>query len=186
MIDPALPTTDPQEWKSVPGYEGFYDVSSSGRIRYARDTLHRRAGDPVRVVITKFGYIRVFLYHGYPRRWYHVHRLIALTFLGANPPGRHQVNHIDGNKQNNTVVNLEWCSPAENIHHSYRIGLKGGEKEIRGVDRVGHKLNDEIVRHIRRTKGRYGTYAETAAHFGISHQVLWRIYVRKDWAHVTD
>lgn len=54
---------------------------------------------------------------------YYIHRLVAQTFI-PNPLNKSYVNHIDGNKQNDRVDNLEWCTPSENSFHAFRIGLK--------------------------------------------------------------
>uniref|UniRef100_A0A6C0KNX9 HNH nuclease domain-containing protein n=1 Tax=viral metagenome TaxID=1070528 RepID=A0A6C0KNX9_9ZZZZ len=68
--------------------------------------------------VNENGYIRVFIYN----RTYALHRLIALTFI-ENPQNKEQVNHIDGNKINNRVDNLEWVTNSENQLHKFQIGL---------------------------------------------------------------
>jgi hypothetical protein len=70
------------------------------------------------------GYQRVGLYVGnYKSKTIKVHRLIAETFIN-NPFNKKDVNHIDGNKSNNNVSNLEWCTRSENMKHAFKIGLK--------------------------------------------------------------
>jgi len=70
------------------------------------------------------GYARVGIYIGnYKTKTIKVHRLIAETFI-PNNLNKKDVNHIDGNKLNNNVSNLEWCTRSENIKHAFRIGLK--------------------------------------------------------------
>ena len=68
------------------------------------------------------GYFLVTLVHSRIRKNLRVHRLLAQHFI-ANPENKAQVNHIDGNKQNNTLSNLEWVTPKENAQHAVRTGL---------------------------------------------------------------
>lgn len=58
---------------------------------------------------------------------FRIHRLVAEAFISKNTD-KEQVNHIDGNKENNYATNLEWCSQSENMKHSYRIGLRDKER----------------------------------------------------------
>lgn len=80
------------------------------------------------------GYQRVGLYVGnYKTKTIKVHRLVAESFI-ENIENKKDVNHIDGNKSNNNVSNLEWCTRSENIKHAFKIGLKIiTDRQINGV-----------------------------------------------------
>lgn len=89
-------------------FGGRYCVTSWGRV-YDMTT-----GRFLKPEVTKKGYLRVDLYDEYGKRKHvKVHRLVALSFI-ENPDGKPQVDHIDGNKQNNSVTNLRWCTDEEN------------------------------------------------------------------------
>lgn len=94
----------------VPGFD-IYEVNERGVIR---KITTKRALKPYK---TKFGYYRVTLYKQGKRHRLHVHQVVAMTFI-PNPDGKKQVNHIDGDKTNNNVSNLEWVTPQENIRHA--------------------------------------------------------------------
>jgi len=119
-----------EEWKDIPGYEGIYQASSYGRIRTkpGKTTYTKRHGVrhwKTRVLKHKgnadVGF-RVSLYKdGKPNDWL-VHRLIAMAFHGV-PDEYMTVNHINGDRNNNTPENLEWLSLEDNIKHGFRTGL---------------------------------------------------------------
>lgn len=89
------------------------------------------------------GYMKVLLQiKGKPKNIY-VHRLIALLFI-PNPSCFSEINHIDGNKKNNTIDNLEWCTEAENKRHAVKTGLT-----LKGERNHEHKLTEEQVKTIR-------------------------------------
>ena len=79
-------------------------------------------GGFVKPVVSKDGYLRVRLNSTVKNTMYFVHRLVAQAFI-PNPDNRPQVNHIDGNKLNNDVSNLEWVTAKDNIHHAWSVGL---------------------------------------------------------------
>lgn len=95
-------------WKDIKGYEGLYQISNKGNVK-------GRKGFILKPLPRKHGYLAVYLYKdGCPRRHISVHRLVADAFL-ENPEGKTEVNHIDENKQNNDVTNLEWVTHKENM-----------------------------------------------------------------------
>lgn len=116
-------------WKSVgiPQYSRRYEVSNLGRLRsryYTSTVLRDRPK-----ILTPFidnGYEKISLGTGKgKRKTFLVHRLVAITFLGPPPDERPHVNHLDGNKANNRLSNLEYCSAKENNRHAAENGLSG-------------------------------------------------------------
>lgn len=105
--------------KEIEGFGGRYLAHKDGLIYCV---LKNKYMTPR---IEKNGYLSIALRNGINRKQYSVHRLIAKTFID-NPYNKKEVNHIDGNKLNNCVSNLEWCTRRENIMHSYMSGLKKG------------------------------------------------------------
>lgn len=102
-------------WKPVVGYEGLYMVSDTGFVR----SLFRYK-KVLKYNISKRGYATVELFKDGSSKRLLVHRLVAQAFI-PNPDNLPQVNHIDENSLNNTVGNLEWCTPEYNLHYGTRI-----------------------------------------------------------------
>lgn len=113
-------------WRHIEGAD-FYDVSNEGRVR-SRNYLGHGTTRILALAKDHKGYLRVRLYFGENRRTCKVHRLVAEAFI-PNPLGFPEVNHKDGNKDNNLVENLEWCSSRENTIHAYKSGLKERTRE---------------------------------------------------------
>lgn len=108
-------------WKDVVGHEGRYMVSNLGRVKSMNYLGH--SGERVlKTTRHHTGYMVISLGKK-PKKMYLVHILVATAFI-ENPYGKRYVNHIDGNKENNTVENLEWVTSAENVHHAIRTGLR--------------------------------------------------------------
>lgn len=150
-------------WQPVRGYEGRYEVSDTGQVKGTKG--------PRKPVKTARGYVQVDLCkHGTCRKFF-IHRLVATHFI-PNPNQCPQVNHKDGNKTNNFVSNLEWCTAAQNAIHAVRLLERHGE------NMPNAKMTSEQVRSIR-TDTRL--HREIAADYGISRQVVSRIKSGKKW-----
>lgn len=120
-------------WKPVVGYEGCYEVSNLGNVRSV-DRVDRkgqpRPGRVRKLLLNNCGYLYVGVSVDDKKANLTVHRLVAKAFI-PNPNSKPQVNHIDGDKTNNIVSNLEWSTPSENTVHAYSkklINHPEGEK----------------------------------------------------------
>jgi hypothetical protein len=106
-----------EEWKPAPGFEKNYLVSNKGRIK------NLRTGYVLKINFDDKGYSQIRFCVNNKKSTKKIHRLVALVFI-ENPLNLPQVNHKDGNKKNNNVNNLEWCTRSQNIRHAIRLGLK--------------------------------------------------------------
>ena len=104
-------------WYPIKGWEGLYEINKNGEVRNAKNK-NTIVGD-----INNCGYYRVSLYNQGQSKRYFRHRLVAEQFLDK-PEGKDFVNHIDGDKSNNSLENLEWVSQSENEKHAFENGLK--------------------------------------------------------------
>jgi len=119
-------------WKDVIGYEGIYKVSSLGRIkRISKNHLCnlRYQGEYyLKPLDNGKGYLRMKLSNnGFSKRVM-LHRIIAEAFI-PNPLNKKVINHINNNKKDNRIENLEWCSQSENCLHSVKLGTWGALKK---------------------------------------------------------
>lgn len=120
-------------WMNINGCDG-YQISNLGRVKSTKYKTERVLSN------RRFGeYLGVSLYLGSKKLGFkkqYIHRLIAEHFI-ENPNEKNQINHIDGNKHNNIVSNLQWCTGSENIKHAYRMGLK--KAPCAGTGKIGYK-----------------------------------------------
>jgi len=156
-------------WVPIKKYEISYMVSNFGRIK--RNSYYTKRGKykAARILSQrpdKDGYRFVTLCYNGISKTYFAHRIVAINFID-NPLNKPQVNHIDGNKQNNHVDNLEWVTDSENRKHAFRIGLasQSGEKnnatslkvedviEIRNLYNKGGISSDKISKKYDISRG---------------------------------
>ena len=131
-------------WKDIPNYEGLYQVSNLGRIKSLQRKQYCPKTNKINIIkkerILKQhnskGYNFVILYKNNNIKNNLVHRLVANAFID-NFKNYSYINHIDGNKSNNKVENLEWCTASENTKHAYKNGLSKAKK---GKENIKSKI----------------------------------------------
>jgi len=161
-----------EEWRKIEGYEGLYQVSNLGRVKslmYGKEKILKGGINP-------YGYHFVIL-NKYPiKKNMKVHRLVAKAFI-PNSDNKPEVNHIDGNKLNNNIHNLEWNTRKENNSHALDTGLT----DIKGEKHYKVKLTEEQVLDIRVSNL---TKVELAKIYNVTHQNISAIINKKSWKHI--
>jgi len=112
-------------WKDISGYEKIYQISNLGNVRNSKQKLLKVWSAPNK-------YNRITLEVKGLKKSFTIHRLVAIAFID-NPLQKKTVNHIDGNKNNPCVSNLEWATINENMKHAFDTGLLDGVKILKGV-----------------------------------------------------
>jgi len=170
-------------WRDVEGFDGIYQVSSTGEVRsrFKRGARKNLLGDGAFCTLkpshTRNGYSIVHLYNGTSRRTLQIHTLVADAFI-PKADGRPIVNHINGDKADNRVENLERVTARENSIHAYRMGLTPKPP-------IKRKLNDQEVLEIFRQTGPMSENASLAERFGVDKSVIWRIRNGHRYGYIT-
>lgn len=177
-------------WKDIPGWEGFYQASSHGRIRSLPRTVnapnrwgHCMRTYPGRIMKQRptphFGHMTVGLVRegrGGPKL---VHRLVCEAFYGPCPPDKQHCAHRDGNPANNRPENLRWATVKENSEDTRRHGtMRVGEKSNLA------KLTEDDVLEIRRRSANGETGYRIAKDTGLTGTAIYKIINRENWKHI--
>lgn len=165
-------------WKDIEGYEGLYQISNVGNVkslaRAKKDTLGRIQSIKEKILkaaADKDGYFRVVLQKNGEKKNKIAHRLVAQAFI-PNPDNKPQINHIDGNKQNNRLSNLEWCTLAENRIHAFNTGLQFVHKgEKNHLSKSVKQLDKDTNKLIRM----FGSTREAERETGINHSHISKV-----------
>lgn len=182
-----------EEWRDIAGYEGLYKVSNRGEVMRMAQDIIGKYGDvyhkPEHLLKPSQGgkdahngngYLQVHLFKNGNMKTQKIHKLVAEAFI-PNPFLFPQVNHIDGNKLNNCVNNLEWCDAHHNVRHAYATGLM---KSKNGESNGSHKLTQDAVDFIRSVyepkTTRLGAQALAKA-FGVDRHTVERVVKGESW-----
>ena len=168
----------------------MYGVSSMGRVMSLNRTIRHTDGKVTTIKkrilkqnLNYKGYLVVFLSRSSKKKTVSVHRIIALAFL-TTVEGKPQINHIDGNKKNNRVENLEWCNNSENQLHAYKHGLNRS-RIIRGEQSASSKLKEYQILEIRKEyRCRGVSYQKLGEKYQVSLTTIGEIIRRVTWKHI--
>ena len=140
-----------EEFRSIPGYEGYYEVSNFGNVKSLKREFLINGKYPstvkekiLRQTLNKDGYYRILLYKDGKREQFNIHILVAMVFLGHVPDGHKiVVDHIDNNKLNNNLTNLQLITHRENISKD----KKNGTSKYKGVylEKNANKWRSQIL-----------------------------------------
>lgn len=176
-----------EEWKSIEGHEGLYEVSNFGRVKSLKrivknSGIHDSAIRKEKILknsVTKRGYLSVTLCYRTLRKTKLTHRLVALAFI-PNPENKPEVNHKDSDRTNSHFKNLEWCTSLENSEHCTNYGYG----KNRALNSSQSKVTPEIVKEIRKLYSDGLTQKEISYRFKISRSTVGSIVTFKSWKYI--
>lgn len=159
-----------EQWEFVKGFENYL-VSSLGNVKTINGKLRKVVYDSK----NDYGYVE--LWKNNKGKKFRIHRLVAETFI-PNTLGKEQVNHIDGDKKNNCVSNLEWVTPKENIRHAIENDLSSIKY---GSKNLASKLKEEDVKYIRENARINKSAKELSEIYNVSTTTIYNIINYKKW-----
>ena len=165
-----------ETWKDIKGFEGIYQISNMGRVKSFKADPNGRI---LSIKNSKGDYLNIVLCHGNKRRSVKVHRLVAEAFV-PNPHNKPEVNHIDGNKQNNRADNLEWVTRAENHRHALALN----PDMTKGMIKYNRFIRAKIVQQFTldgRYVAEYRNSAEAARATGVCQRNILQVANRDEY-----
>lgn len=167
-------------FKDIPGYEGFYQVNKQGVVRSLDRIVLQHSGTQckkgriLKTAIGRDGYVKCALSKNNKLSTFTVHRLVGMVHV-PNPLNYKELNHLDGNKQNNNDWNLQWCDRGINIRHAYAnslIPIQSGDLHHRSFFRQAeHPAILDLKKSGLKTN-------EIASIFGCSYDTIHRIILK--------
>lgn len=166
--------------KQIKNFEHYF-VDESGNV-YSKKRGNLRKLTPI---LTHYGYYDVGLSSSKRIVKICVHRLVAQHYID-NPNNLPQVNHIDGNKLNNHVSNLEWCTPKDNLKHARDTGLNTSvpKPNGKGSKNSRSKLTEDLVLEIRKKSSEGITHKQLSIEYNVAESTISGIVSRIRWKHI--
>jgi len=147
-----------------------YDIDKNGNV------INLKKNKLMNIHVSYNGYKYVSL----PGKTHYIHRLLGIKFI-PNPLNLKEINHIDGNKLNNDLSNLEWCSSSDNTKHAYKIGLQSQK----GENNARTNLKNLDIMKIKELSSKGTKQKELVNMFGINQSNISRIINSKTWNQCT-
>jgi hypothetical protein len=157
-----------EKWVDIINYEGLYKISNLGRVKSCNRLVRNKSGrryvkeKMLKPTIDKCGYYKVNLNRHNKRKTFKIHKLVADQFLIKDQC----VNHIDGNKLNNTLDNLEYVTYSKNSIHAREMGLV---KSKNGENSPLCKIDDQTIDVIKKLSKSGATNRQIGKYFGVSY-----------------
>ena len=180
-------------WKDVLGYEKLYQVSNIGKMRSLtrmsrflhvpnmKECFRKHKGKELKLSVDNNGYVIAKLGNRRKR----LHRIIAELFV-PNPKKLPCINHIDCNRSNNKISNLEWCTAKENMQHAKKLG-RLNVKSRQGEKHFLHKLTERQVAYIKKRINNdyyHGLLRELSNRYNVSFTCISSIRLGTSWKHI--
>ena len=176
-----------EKLKDIPGYEGLYAITSDGRVwtypkkwKTGLGTVRSHNGKFMKSNKDSYGYLQLDLAKNKIKHKYLIHHLVAFAFISSHPKNE-VINHKNGVKTDNRVVNLEWVSCGENIRHAVKNGLRpgpAGEKQWNSV------LKEKDIPIIRKMYGDGVDQPTIAKLFNVTRYAISAIICGRSWKHI--
>jgi len=168
-------------WKPIKNYENYYEISNFGRVKSCiRNTKTWKIRKESILKPHKSEYIQVKLTKNGKSKMPLLHRLVAEAFINnPNPEYYNVVNHIDFNKLNNSIENLEWCSHSMNIKHTYNAGRSKSIQNGRSKSKINFEIAEEIRKFTK--ENNHLSQREIGLNFGVSREIVKDIINYKSW-----
>lgn len=171
-------------WKPVVGHETTHMVSNLGRVKSLPYEMRHWCGkmipQPERILKDSShpGGYRTISFRGSRREY--VHRVVMAAFAG--PGDGKDVNHIDGDKTNNALSNLEYCDRLHNVRHAIRTGLQNNAGECNGMNRY----SESQIRHVLSLRDSGFSQKTISKMTGVSTGVIYQVLKGKHWKHLQE
>jgi len=199
--------SEKEEWRDIAGYEGLYQVSNSGNVKVVKSFHSTKNGKLFQLKPGANGYVRISLWKNGIRKMLCVHHIVCEAFIGSRPKGK-VVNHIDFNRANNRIDNLEYLTTKENIHHSlprmkealkkwhdaYNPTRPRGDEHwshkkpqfiVKGEKQGSAKLTDKKVSNIKKQLKQGARNIDLARQYNVNVTTIERIKYGKGWKHIS-
>lgn len=160
----------------LPDIKDLYTITSDGEVysdNVGKMKSRNRAGSEYQIIN--------FMKNDGTKACYRLHRLVMMAFQPIPNPSEMEVNHKDGNKKNNKLSNLEWCTSSENQRHAFRTGL---QKPRRGEKSNFSKLKEADVLKVFDLYNKNWSHTDIAAEVGCSSANIYSILSGKSWTYL--
>lgn len=169
-----------EDYRPVPGFEGYYEASQLGTVRRIKTQGWRVTSRILKPGQARGGYDNYVLCLNNERKNYRGHRLVWETFNGLVDAGK-QINHINGDKKDNRLSNLELCTASENMVHAYSVLGRDPRRPQFGTKNGRAKLTNDDVEEIKRLRATGLSQQKIADQFGVDQTNISAILRGATW-----